>query len=112
MSFTQLWSKHLRVGWNAESCRSVTKQCLQYIKGLTISLQKRAKDICQAYNEVSSIVATLSEVRLTIDLKHKEWFDAAVALGQTALLHSFLGAVVDKQHGITHQVTHQRFTTS
>ena len=50
-------------GWNAESCRSaeslmicitkfqflmaytVTKQCLQYIKGLTISLQKRAKDI-------------------------------------------------------------------
>ena len=60
----------------------VTKKCLQYTKGLTTSLQKRAKDICQAYGEVNSIVATLSEVRSTIDIKHKEWFDAAVALGQ------------------------------
>ena len=88
-------------GWNTESCRLaeslmtsitkfqfliayvVTKQCFQYTKGLTISLQKRAKDICQAYDEVDSIIAALSEVRSTIDVKHKEWFDAAVALGQT-----------------------------
>ena len=87
-------------GWNAESCRSaenlmtcttkfqfiisfiVTKKCLAYIKGLTTSLQKRAKDICQAYSEVSSIVSALSEVRETIDAKHKEWFDTAIAFGQ------------------------------
>ena len=87
-------------GWNAESSRSaetlmicttkfqfiiafiVTKKCLAYIKGLTTSLQKRAKDICQAYSEVSSIVSALSEVRETIDAKHKEWFDTAIALGQ------------------------------
>ena len=60
----------------------VTKQCLAYIKGLTTSLQKRAKDICQAYSEVSSIVTALSEVRAAIDVKHKEWFDIAIALGQ------------------------------
>ena len=84
-------------GWNAESCRSadyfltkfqfviafvVAKQCLGYIKGLTISLQKRAKDICQACNEVSSIVTALTEVRANIDVKHREWFDIAVALCQ------------------------------
>ena len=49
------------------------RQCLAYIKGLTTSLQKRAKDICQAYGEVSNIVTTLSEVQATIDVKHKEW---------------------------------------
>ena len=87
-------------GWNAESCRLaenlmicttkfqlliafvVAKQCLGYIKGLTTSLQKRAKDICQAYSEVSSVVTALSEVRSTIDVKHTEWFDIAIAFGQ------------------------------
>ena len=44
----------------------VAKQCLRYIKGLTVSLQKRAKDICQAYNEVNSIVTALTEVRQTL----------------------------------------------
>lgn len=60
----------------------VTKQCLGYIKGLTVSLQKRAKDICQAYSEVSSIVRALNEVRSNIDVKHKVWYDMAVALGE------------------------------
>ena len=66
-------SEGATTGWNAESCRTaeslmicitifqflmayvVTKKCLKYTKGLTTSLQTRAKD--------------------------KEWFDAAVALG-------------------------------
>ena len=60
----------------------VAKQCLGYIKGLTTSLQKRAKDIFQAYSEVSSVVTALSEVRSTTDVKHMEWFDIAIALGQ------------------------------
>ena len=86
--------------WNQESRRSaenlltcitkfefllafvVTKQCLGYIKGLTVSLQKRAKDICKAYSEVSSVIRALSEVRSDIDVKHKVWHDMALALGE------------------------------
>ena len=60
----------------------MTKQCLGYIKGLTISLQQRVKDICQAHSEVSSIVRALNEVRSNIDVKHKVWHDMAVALGE------------------------------
>lgn len=87
-------------GWNQESRRMagnllvcitkfqfiiafvVTRQCLEYIRGLTVSLQKRAKDICQAYSEVSGIVRALTEVRTNIDVKHKVWHDMAVALGE------------------------------
>ena len=60
----------------------MTKKCLAYIKGLTTSLQKRAKEICQAYSEVRRILSALSEVRETIDAKRKEWFDTAISLGQ------------------------------
>ena len=60
----------------------VAKECLGYIKGLTIALQKRAQDICHAYSEVSSISSALQELHANIDTKHNEWFDIAVALGQ------------------------------
>ena len=87
-------------GWNADACRSaenllacitkyqfiialvVTKQCLQYTKGLTVSLQKRANDICQAHGEVETVKGALKIVRTQIDTYHKTWHDAAVALGQ------------------------------
>ena len=41
-------------------------KCLAYIKGLTTSLQKRAKDICLAYNEVSAVETALQEVRESV----------------------------------------------
>ena len=87
-------------GWNADSCRSagslltcisqfkfiiafiVAMKCLAYIKGLTTSLQKRAKDICLAYNEVSAVETALQEVRESVDIHHKQWFDVATALAQ------------------------------
>jgi SepF-like predicted cell division protein (DUF552 family) len=51
---------------------------VQYIKGLKVSLQKRAKDICQAYyNEVNTVIMALNEVRSNIDVKHKVWHDMA-----------------------------------
>ena len=86
-------------GWNVDSRRAaesllicitkfqfiisfiVTKECLHYTKGITTSLQKRAKDICQAYAEVSTVTSALQDVRKNIDTKHK-WHDAAVNLGQ------------------------------
>ena len=60
----------------------VSKQRLEHIMGLTISLQKRAKDICQAYSEVNIIVIALNEVRSNIDVKHKVWHDMTVTLGE------------------------------
>ena len=87
-------------GWNSESSRQavnllssitkfsfiisfvVTKECLGYVKGLTISLQRRANDICYAYREVTTVVSALTELRGQIDTTHKKWFDKAVGLGQ------------------------------
>ena len=87
-------------GWNTESSRAaeslllcitkyhfiislvVTKECLQYTKGLTASLQRRANDICQAYSDVQTVISVLQDVCTQIDIKHKAWHDTAVALGQ------------------------------
>ena len=87
-------------GWNSDSCRSagnlltcisqfkfvitliVVMKCLGYIKGLTTSLQMRAKDICHAYNEVSVVKTTLQEVRESVDIHHKQWFDIASELAE------------------------------
>ena len=87
-------------GWNTESSRQaanrlssitkfsfiisfvVTKECLGYVKGLTISLQRRANYICNAYREVTSVVSALTELHGQIDTTHKKWFDKAVGLGQ------------------------------
>ena len=80
----------------------VTKQCLEYIKGLTVSLQKRAKDICQAYSEVNTIVTALNEVRSDIDVKHKVWHDMAVTLGKKLmhLNHNFQDVVDIRQQAL------------
>lgn len=44
------------------------------IKGLTVSLQKKAKDSCQAYAEVKTVQAALNQVREKINVEHKAWF--------------------------------------
>ena len=87
-------------GWNSDSARVATAllstitqfkfifafvvalKGLGYLKGLTKSLQKRAKDICNAYSEVVNVQKALQNVRDSIDTNHKAWFDAALALGQ------------------------------
>ena len=40
----------------------ITHECLQYLKGLTISLQEEAKDIVQAVSEIKTLTSTLKEV--------------------------------------------------
>ena len=60
----------------------VTKESLAYVKGLTVSLQRRANDICCAYQEVNSVLSALTEIRGQIDSTHKKWYDNAVNLGQ------------------------------
>ena len=49
-------------------------------KGLTVSLQKRVRHICNAYNEVTTVIDVLKGVRDDIDHKHREWFAMTSAL--------------------------------
>ena len=49
---------------------------------VTVSLQKKEKGICQAYAKVKTVETALSQVRERIDIEHKAWFTAALALGE------------------------------
>ena len=53
----------------------VTVKCLQYLLGLTRSLQAEAKDIVAAVGEVNNVIMTFKDVRRNIDMYHREWFD-------------------------------------
>ena len=77
-------------GWSAESSKKasallisitqfqflisleVTWAGLGFIKGLTISLQGKSKDICCAYNEIATVKEALGEVSSNIDTYHKK----------------------------------------
>ena len=47
---------------------------LQHLLGLTRSLQAEAKDIVQAVSEISSVKATLQDVRNNVEEHHGKWF--------------------------------------
>ena len=59
----------------------VTWAGLGFIKGLTISLQGKSKDICCAYNEIVTVKEALSKVLSNIDTYHKKLYDSVVSLG-------------------------------
>ena len=52
----------------------IAANCLQYLLGLTRSLQAEAKDIVEAVAEINNLVATLKNVRSNVDKYHSEWF--------------------------------------
>ena len=58
----------------------IAKIDMMYTKGLTVSLQKRVRHICNAYNEVTTVMDVLKGVRDDIDHKHREWFAMTSAL--------------------------------
>ena len=58
----------------------ITHECLQYLKGLTISLQEEAKDIVQAVSEIKTLTSTLKEVRTAVDSYHGKWFETISAI--------------------------------
>ena len=60
----------------------ITKNCLSYLKSLSISLQCRSIDICHAFNDVECIKLALTNVREKIDTYHAKWYEEAVDLGQ------------------------------
>jgi hypothetical protein len=52
----------------------ITNSCLQYIHGLTISLQGTSIDILYAVKEIDATIATIQQVRDNIETYHAEWF--------------------------------------
>ncbi len=53
----------------------ITNGCLQYLRGLTISLQEEAKDIVQAVSEIKTVTSSLEQVRENVDSYHSRWFE-------------------------------------
>ena len=53
------------------SALAITNECLQYLRGLTTSLQEEAKDIVQAVSEINTLTASLKEIREQVDLPLK-----------------------------------------
>ena len=53
----------------------ITKECLQYLRGPTTSLQEEAKDIVQAVSEIKTLTSSLKQVRKNVDSYHSRWFE-------------------------------------
>ena len=58
----------------------ITHECLQYLRGLTTSLQEKAKDIIQAVSEINTLTSSLKQVRENVDFYHDKWFDAILKM--------------------------------
>ncbi len=58
----------------------ITHKCLQYLRGLTVSLQEEAKDIVQAVSEIKTLTSSLKEVRENVDSYHSKWFETISAI--------------------------------
>ena len=61
----------------------VTKNCLAYIKGLSISLQSRSKDVCEAFSDIRCVQLALENARTQIDTFHATCFEEAVRLSES-----------------------------
>ena len=53
----------------------ITNECLQYLRGLTTSLQEEAKNIVQAVSEINTLTASPKEVREQVDYYHSRWYE-------------------------------------
>ena len=53
----------------------ITNECLQYLRGLTTSLQEEAKDIVQAVSKINTLTASLKEIREQVDYYHSRWYE-------------------------------------
>ena len=58
----------------------ITIECLQYLRGLTTSLQEEAKDIVQAVSEIKTLTSSLKQVRENIDSYHCRWFETVAKM--------------------------------
>jgi hypothetical protein len=58
----------------------VVRNCLRYLKPLTVKLQKLEKDIVEAYKEISIVSTTISTLRENVDTVFGEWFEEVTTL--------------------------------
>ena len=70
----------------------VCKSCLSYVLDISRSLQKKAKDVCNAYSEVNTVIEALKEVRENVNDKSEKWFREAQEMAEphNGPLHSVL----------------------
>ena len=61
----------------------VTKEVLEYMYALTVSLQSSTCAIVEAYHSVSTVIETLKSVRVNIDHHHEKWYKEAVRIAET-----------------------------
>lgn len=61
----------------------VTRRCLQYLQPLSVKLQKRARDIVDAYSAITNITASIQELRTNVDdVFSASWFLEATEMAQ------------------------------
>ena len=60
----------------------VCKSCLSYVLHISRSLQKKVKDICDAYSEVNTVIGALKEVRENVNDRTERWFKEAQDMGK------------------------------
>ena len=53
----------------------ITHECIQYLSGLTASLQMEAKDIVNSVSEINTLISSLEQVRASVDSHHDKWFN-------------------------------------
>ena len=61
----------------------VTKKCLAYIKGLSISLQTRSKDICEAFSDIKCVQLALENARAQVETFHATCFQEAIDMSES-----------------------------
>ena len=77
------------------SALEITNECLQYLRGLTTSLQEEAKDIVQTVSEIKTLTSSLKQVRENVDSYHSRLFKTVSKMcNEVGTTHQCPGYVV------------------
>ncbi len=76
----------------------ITNGCLQYLRGLTISLQEEAKDIVQAVSEIKTVTSSLEQVRENVDSYHSRWFETISEICREVGVIPSMPRICSRQH--------------
>lgn len=74
-----------------------TRNCLRYIKPLSVSLQKKTRDIIEAYAHVEEVATALSDIRADLQDTFAVWFTEAETLAESVNEQVTMPRTVDRQ---------------